>query len=179
MANFSDFTEGALSTIEFIFDFVGNLGGILAFNFLWEKYRNSIPKVKSTVVCPFYSEPKDDRLELHLTFYPGSRPLSILELEIEGFDVSIVSQKVSERPNKFGVLGTMNPTFTSGRCQVNWNIPSSLEHPEPVYVGLFVSQHNLNSKKEVSIPVHLFTKSFFPRKIKHIASKEDKPSIHH
>lgn len=179
MTSFSYFVEEPLSTIGFISDIVGDLGGILALNFLWEKYRNSLPKIKSAVVHPFYSEPNDDQLELHLTFYPGSRPLSISEIKIKGFDISVVSKEVSEKPYPLGLLGTFNPTFCSSRCPVNWEIPSSIEHPEPVYVGLFISQHNLDLKKEVSIPVQLFTNRLCQRKIKHTALKKDKPSIHH
>lgn len=178
MKDFIAIFQAIPSLIGGTLDFIGDLGGILAFSFLWDKYRELIPKVKSKIATPFYPNTGQYHLELHLTFYPGSIPITISSIEVPGFEVSIVSKETSDRQDNLGLLGSFDASYSSGRCSVTWDIPSSADHPGPVYVGLLVSQHNLKFKENVSIPVRLFTNKFIPHKIKHTAVKKKRTSIH-
>lgn len=111
---------------------------------------------------------------LILTFYPGSRPLTIRSIELPDFDISIVTPKPKPDVGDKSLLGSGDLTFSRGALRVDWRIPSAAENPVPLSVALIISRFNLNSMDAISLCVRLRTNSI-PWLIRHDKFHKMKP----
>lgn len=155
-------------------DLFTKLGGFAGLWSAWRIYRDGIPQVRSEVWEQFYNDKKDGRMGLILTFYPGSRPLTIRSIELPDFDISIVTPEPKPDVGDKSLLGSGNLTFSTGTLRVDWRIPAASEDPVPLSVALIISRFNLNSMDAISLRIKLRTNSI-PWVIRHDKFHKMKP----